>query len=215
MSAVHGDEGTPAAGAALMQGTRHQLLAGAALAGDEDRRVARTDRVDAIEHAQRRGRRANDGGAIVTLGEARACFTELPVDSALIGDPLDAHRQLIEIERLGEVIVGALLERGDRVSYRAESGHEDDIGLRRLLADAAEHRHAVDLGQAHVAQDQVEQPPGQEARRLGPIPRGGDGVAGGTQTGLDQRAEVRLVVDQEHRKGCAHPANMARSARIG
>ncbi|MOA25445.1 hypothetical protein D3C78_1461700 [compost metagenome] len=45
-------------------------------------------------------------------------------------DRIDAHAQLGEAERLGQVVVGALGEAGDAVLLGAQRGHED-------------HRHAL------------------------------------------------------------------------
>ncbi len=86
---------------------------------------------------------------------ARAC-SELALERPLGGDPLQLKNDLVEVEGLGEVVVGALLERGDRVVDGGVGGDEDDVGPRRLLAHAAEQRQAVHLGEPDVADHDVE-----------------------------------------------------------
>ncbi len=59
---------------------------------------------------------------------------------------LDHERELVDVERLGQVVVCALLHRGDRDALAAVRG-EQDRGQRGIArGDLTEQRHAVDAG---------------------------------------------------------------------
>ena len=135
--------------AALVQRARDQLLAGAALAGDQHGRVALRDGVDAVEQPQHRRAAPDDRPRAVrarlALRQLGARLLQLALERALRADALHLQDDLVDVERLGEVVVRAFLERGDRVGDRGVRGDQDDVGARRLLAHAPEQRQAVDL----------------------------------------------------------------------
>ena len=62
--------------------------------------------------------------------------------------------QLVHAERLGHVVVGAGVERGDLVGLAVAHGQHDDRH-RAPAAQAADHVDAVDAGQAEVEDDDV------------------------------------------------------------
>ena len=68
----------------------------------------------------------------------------------------DAHpgHQHVHGERLGDVVVGALVERGDHALLVAVGGDHDDRAALRGAQPAAQ-LDAVDVGQAEVEDDQV------------------------------------------------------------
>ena len=152
-AAVDGHEGVEAPRARGVNGASHELLARAALAGDEHRGVGRPDGLD-------RG---------VELLHGRAVADDLGRMHGLCGDDLaqalgflprlamrqgvgDEMRHVVGIERLGDVVVRAVLERGDGRVDRGVAGHDDDQEVGVDLVQAALQLDAV--GAAHANVDQ-------------------------------------------------------------
>ena len=109
--AVDGHEGAVAPRAAARGAAGHQLLAGAGLAGDQHGRVALRDGVDASRGAGRWRRRADDPCRSPCREARRARSRALaPVvrRCSIATHPL---HDLVEIERLGEIVLGTSLER--------------------------------------------------------------------------------------------------------
>jgi hypothetical protein len=108
---------------------------------------------------------------------------------------------LLEIDRLGQVVEGAGLERLDRVLGRAVGGH-DDAALGAVVAlEVLQDLHAQAVGQAHVGDDGVEAAGLQVAHRLGHAAGGLDPVALAQQREFVQDAQVGLVVDDQDARG--------------
>ena len=99
---------------------RDQLLAGAALAGDQHRRVALGDGLDAVASSRSIGglrpmmARRRRALALRCDSSARACSSSR-LRARWLGDALHLQDELVDVERLGQVVVRAFLQRGDRV----------------------------------------------------------------------------------------------------
>ena len=107
------------------------------------------------------------------------------------------RQQLLEGERLDEVVVGAGVEAGDAVVDAIAGGEHEDRGLRATGPELAAHGEAVQLGQEQVEDDDVE---GDAARPIECLaPRDGDvhGVALFLKAALDVRGDAPLVFDDE------------------
>ncbi len=201
--AVDRDEGLVPPRAPVVQRARHQLLAGAALAGDQHGRVALGDGLDPIGEAEHR-RAASDDRARpwsravrLALRQLGARLFELPLERPLGGDPLQLEDHLVEVEGLGQVVVGAFLERGDRVVDGGVGGDEDDVGPRRLLAHAAEQRQPVDLGEPDVADHDVEDVRRDLGQPLGAVRGQADAMAGVAECVAHQHPKIGFVVNQQ------------------
>src|SRR5581483_176896 len=123
------------------------------------------------------------------------CFVRLlraPQDGADAGD------ELLRVERLGEVVVGAEVEAGDLVLVLAFGGEHDDGRLSVALAEPARDLHAVDLRHHQVEHDQVGVDGADLLERLAAVVGRLDLVALGAQVELHQLDDVALVVDDEH-----------------
>ena len=92
----------------------------------------------------------------VFLALAAAQRPDLAAQLARLERLLDEQRDLVEIERLVDVVIRAELHRLDGVLDRRERRHQDDQRLRRLLLDPAQHAQAVAVGQLEVEQDEVD-----------------------------------------------------------
>ena len=89
--AVDGHERLPAPWPPLVQRPRDQLLAGAALAADQDGGVAGGDGVDPVHQPEHLRRAADDGLVGAVLGQLRARFVQLAQEGPVLGDALDAQ----------------------------------------------------------------------------------------------------------------------------
>ena len=117
-----------------VEGLRDELLARAALAGDEDCRARRRGLADRLENALHRRGAADD------LLQARRS-AEPGLEGAVLGHELlflerlldDVH-DLFVPEGLGQVVKRALAHRGDRAFHGGVRGHHDDghLGMPRL-----------------------------------------------------------------------------------
>jgi hypothetical protein len=117
----------------------------------------------------------------------------------------DAAAQLGQAERLGDVVVGAGLEALHRVGLAVERGEHDDrdhVALGAQLArDVVARRPRP---QRDVEQHHVEAVLRRVRERLLAVGHRGDVVALARERALDQRAEVRLVVDDQDLEGARH-----------
>lgn len=83
----------------------------------------------------------------------------------------DAGQQLLEGERLAEIIVRARVEPSDAVAHSVAGGQEQHGRITPGRSIAAEDRQAIRLGQRPVEQDKV--PGGDLQRVLGRLAVGG------------------------------------------
>jgi hypothetical protein len=110
---------------------------------------------------------------------------------------LDARHQLLQAERLDQVVVTPGREAPHLVLGGVAGGEEHDGRAPALLAPAAAHLEAVEVGQHHVEDDKVWL---DRTDRLEGLPPRLDGVhvePRVAQGRLEHRAQVQLVVDQE------------------
>ncbi|MNH06669.1 hypothetical protein D3C79_660450 [compost metagenome] len=111
---------------------------------------------------------------------------------------LDPGHQLVRVERLAQVIVGAQLQALDTAELVALGGEHDDRDLVVLLAQALARRQAILAGQHQVEHHQVEHLTLQQAvHLLGVGHRTGTVALAGEET-FQQAAKPRIVVDDEN-----------------
>jgi hypothetical protein len=108
---------------------------------------------------------------------------------------LDQRAQLLERDRLREVVERPGLERGDRVLRAAERRDHGDGHVEALLVDVLDDAQALAVGQPHVGE-------ARSSSRVEPVasPRfRARGVeAHPRERELEQLEQVGLVVDQEN-----------------
>ena len=183
--------------AQLVDGLRDQLLAGARLAEDQHRgRRRRRLLQHLIERAHRRAVADDpaEAAAIVELPPQRLVLALLLVE---LGEPLEQPLQLVGIERLGQVVLGAGLDRLDRGVDGALRGQQDhldvvDLRLQRLQQlDAAHPRHH------QVGDDDRRAEGGDLLERLGAV----GGLVGGKSPGPHQFGQAAagggIVLDDQ------------------
>ena len=123
-------------------------------------------------------------------------------------DGLDARDDLVEAERLGDVVVAADGEAGDLVLGVVLGGEEQD---RRGVAGGAQplgDAESVHVGQHHVEDDEVGLLLEHGGDGLGAVPDRAHGEAGEAQAGGQQVADVGLVVDDKNLRSVSHPPSI-------
>ncbi len=95
-----------------------------------------------------------DRGALAAL----AVFVkrELAVPDRFAQGSFEAHHEIVWIERLLEVVSGALLHRCDRTAYLGAARHNEDLRRGRTQAGDLENRHPVSVGKVQVKQHRLE-----------------------------------------------------------
>ena len=165
-----------------MNRTRDQLLAGAALAAEQNGGVVGDDASDQFVNFLHRGAAADylaaDELAIhfvleaVEIGGLRADF-----DRAL-----DCRGDQIEIgERLGQVVVRAALHRLDRVVHRAGRGDHNDERADAFAVRGGQHVESAVAGHDDIEQRDVELVAAQGGQRGGAV----DGLFDAMAVGLE------------------------------
>ena len=120
--------------------------------------------------------------------------------------------QLRDLDRLGEVVVRAVLQRVDRGFGRRVARDHDEDRVGSELLSLLEQLDAAELAHADVGDDDIEVAPPQQLQR---IVRGGGGhevqavVAQGGAVGL---GDARLVVDEQDRRHAAQDSRAAAAA---
>jgi hypothetical protein len=190
-------KGRPAP-AVVVERARHHLLAGAGLAAQQHRHVAgrhAPDRLVDLLHGRVPAHQRPELPDLLEAGAERG---------DLLGEPsrgeraLGEQERLVEIEGLGQVVVGALLHGRDRGLHGPVRGHDDDLGVRTLVPHLLEEGEAVDAGHAHVEQDEIEGPRLDLLEGGGAVLDRGDLVARAPEALLEDPAQAVLVVrDQD------------------
>ena len=195
--AVDLDEGLVASRAVAVQGLGDQLLAGARLPGDEHRRLGGGDVADHLEEFLHGRRSADDGG--VECRPLLGCLLPAGRHLAVVHRAQQRQAQPVEVERLGEVVVGPLAHGLDGVLHRRVGGHDDHRQARLHGVDAAEGLVAVHARHAHVHEHRVVLlAPHRRHRRAAVV-----GLGGAPAPLTDKRTEgiaVHLVV-VDHQNG--------------
>ena len=108
--AVHLDQRHVALRAAVMDGTRHHLLAGAGLAGDQHRALRLRDQLGTLQDVLHRAAAADDA-VVVEFGVALADqVLALRPEALMLERVADEREQLVDLERLLEEVLDAQLE---------------------------------------------------------------------------------------------------------
>ena len=188
-----------------MNGACHQLLAGTAFPGDQNRRAARCrldDQVEDLLHP----RTASDNpgelliGGLQILAQRRVLSPQPPTFDRVA----DHDEHLVVLERLGDVVEGAPLHRADRALDRGEGGHHQNGQLLIELLELVEGGDAVHTWHHHVDNGTIER------RVLGQFePFGGGGgkahlVALASEQRIEDLPHDLLVVDDQDGTVTAH-----------
>jgi hypothetical protein len=214
---VDADERLVLARGFAVERERDELLAGAALARDEDggRRVR--DLLDHVLNLQHARRGAHEGARVVVS----ACGGLLDVAFSVLERLLDDREHFVALIRLGDEVKRALLERRHREIDGAMRRQHNDGQVLEALGDAREQLHAIEAGHAQVRDHEVKRLPRvrrfarlEHLERFLPGLHCDDLVAVLPQGGREHLAQRGFVVgDQDSTR--AHAASDTLFARTG
>ena len=153
--AGHLDEGLVAPRAVLVERLGEELLPGAALSEEQDRGRGGGHLTDRLEHRQHLRALAHEIVEAVLLLEPLAQGASLLEQALPVQGLLEHDLELIDVDRLGEVVLGSELHGLDRGLHRAVGGHEDDHRLGADLLDLREELEAVHARHPEVGEDDV------------------------------------------------------------
>ena len=145
-------KGPSARGLSACKRTREQLLAGAALAFDEHRRVARRRALQRERDLLQARIFADDLRRAAPLREFLLEQDVLGGQATLRERPLDEQQEVIGVDRLGQEVERAVLHGRDRVLDAAVRGHHDDRQVGVDLLRRAEDAEAVAVAEPQVRQ---------------------------------------------------------------
>jgi hypothetical protein len=110
---------------------------------------------------------------------------------------VDPREELVERERLHEVVVGAAAQPAHAIVDGVASGEHEDGRLDAAVSQRSREPHPVELGQHHVHDREV-QVAGDGALEPGPaVATDVDGVSVGAEAPRDQLGEAVVVLDQK------------------
>ena len=199
-AAVDGDERSGAARTRSVDRPRDQLLAGAALALDEDVALVVLQAAHlALQRADRRGA-PDQLGRVVPLGEL---LLELPIpveETAAIDRLADCGADPVDVfERFLQVVERAAAHAADRALDARVAGHHDDLDLGPVPAQLIEEVEPAAIAEEQIEQNHVEIRVLETLARAFPVARRRDPMTFRTQNPLDRAEQQRLVVDEQHR----------------
>src|SRR5215510_11522017 len=126
-----------------------------------------------------------------------------------------SRQELLERERLGQVVVGAEIEPGHLVGHAVACGQHDDGRVHAGLARGLEDAKAVALGQHDVEHDQVVGIAREQELQGSVAVRGGlDGVALFLEPLPDEAQDLSVVLDYQNAHGLPD-SSYSHHARIG
>ena len=173
---------------------RDNVLAGAALAGEQNSRVAGGGLAGSFEQVLHRGAARVEQRLLVDRAAQRAIFRLKDPD---VQRAIDGVLNLFERERLGDIVVGAGLHRLHGIFNGRISGHQNYQALGRAPLDLAQQFQPGHLGHPVVGQHQVELRLGEDCHGL----RAVLGLANLVAKRLEKRHEtspdIALVIDDK------------------
>ena len=141
--------------AVLVDGAGDQFLAGPALAADQDGHVLRRDPADRLVDVEHLRAAADQQVALGPLGAGVGQHDRLVHQPADLDRLVDLLPELLDVQRLVDVVVGAELDRLDRRLARRDARDEDHRQLRVEVVDPPVEVQPRGLGQQDVEQDDV------------------------------------------------------------
>ena len=203
-AAVERDQRALGAPAVVVDRARDEFLARAALAEDQDRRVAVGHLVDEIEHRAQRRALAHHVVEAVARAELVLEQPVLGAQPPVLDRLLDQAPHDVEgaLERLVQVPEGAGAQRVDGMLDRVVAGHHDAGQVGVDFVDLPHQLEAADARHAHVAEHQIDRLGRDDGQRLAGVARAGDRVTAADEDALE-RAPIQLLVVDDQNMGTA------------
>jgi hypothetical protein len=153
-TAVHRQKRLFVSVAQRVQGLRHQLLAGAALAADEHRDACARHPRDLLVHPTHRHRAAPQRPKMARLGQLVGHVGHLGLQGGRFHQPRQHALQPQHVDRLDQVVRRPQAQRLHRGLHTRVSGDQHNFAVRHQLF-VLEQRHATAIRQLQIDQDQV------------------------------------------------------------
>jgi hypothetical protein len=201
--AVDGEEAGPLAVGVLVDGVGDEFLSGSRLAVEKDGGPGGGYHSDLLEEFPHGGRGADDVLEAVPLVEPGLQLVHLHFEAAPFHQRLDPAPQLVEVHRLGEVVVGAHLHGFHSRFHRPEGGDQQDRQSGIVPLDPPEDLHAVHAGHPKVRDHEVDSPVLlQVPKALHRVGKGVDLEADLLEGPGEAPKVLRLVLQDEERSPC-------------
>ena len=160
-AAVDGHKGMMLPVAVEVESARHQLFSRPAFAHDQHGAVGIGHFVNQIVNVLHLSAGADDVLKAIPVLEFLAEINIFPQSRLVIERPLHRHLQLIDLERLGHVIVGTHLHGLDRRLHRRVGRDQNDRCLAMMFAHVPEHieprhRFHLDVGDNYLRLNAVQ-----------------------------------------------------------
>ena len=184
--------------------------------GEADRLEDLAHRGALADRARARRRPRSEESPRLVAG-SRPQRLDLEGQGTLPQRPLQGQQDLVEVERLGQVVVGPAAHRLDRGGRAAEGGDDDHRQVGQRRPELGQHVQAVAAGHLEVKQHGVGASCGDPRQRLVAVGR----LEGMIALGLEQQHEVAadraVVVGHQDRGGVVRSSVVLRccSARGG
>ena len=206
---LSGDERARAAGRVVVQRAGDQLLAGAALALDEDGGVRRADLPEHVEDALHRRAAADDALEAVALVHLALQVAAFADEALFLRRLLDLRAEHVHVERLLQVRQRALLHRLDGGAHGAVPGEDEHLDLRPEALGLLDDLDAVVVAHHQVGEDQVQVALADALEAL-VAARGDAAMAADALERLgDRLGDARLIVNDEHLQVQARPGGFS------
>ena len=196
--AVDLDEGPSRARREVVDGVRHELLAHAALARDEDARLGGGHAPDEVEDLLHAGARADDGARPLLGLDLGLELLVLARELARIEGPLHEEGEVVEVDRLRQEIEGAVPHGLDRVLDGAVAREDDDGEARVAARDLLEELAARERRHAEVGDDEIDIAPLDRPEPFRPVGGCAHPVAVEAEGFRESLPDVLLVVHDEY-----------------
>ena len=141
-----------------VDGAGNPFLAGARFAGDEHRAVGARDLLDQLEDGEHLVAAPDDIRKLVGAAESALQQHVLLAEQALLERVAHLHLQLVDVERLAEVIVRAEAHRLDRGVRRGKCRDHDAEDVRVDALCGPKHVNTRHVGHLDVRDQQIEPP---------------------------------------------------------
>ncbi len=181
-----------------MESPSHQFLAGSALTGGQNRALCRRDLADQLLHFPHRGAVADDHGACPSLRHRPPQVAHFLSQATFLHTAPDLAHQIVQNQRLEQVVRGSLAESFDCRLQVAERGDQDDRGARTESRQTIGHLNAIDAGHHKVAEHNVGLVFPCQAQALLAVAGSAANEALMAQQAGEVLAEEILVVDQQN-----------------
>ncbi len=194
---VDGNERLVAARRVGVDGLGDDLLAGAALALNQDRGTAGRDLRDQVEDAQHDLAFAHDVGEVVALLEGALELKVFFLGAVAGNGGADVGEQLLVVPGLLDEVLRAGADGLDDVIDGAVGRDHDDGQIGLALLELRQQLEAALAGQSEIEEDEVEARLIEQAQPLLAVGRGFHGVVLEREQHFQRFADAGLVIDDQ------------------